>query len=419
MVDSSPDHHRSLRRFLGRGGVALVAEEWGLGGGAPVLLLHGAGQTRSAWDNIAAVLSERGYRAIAIDLRGHGESEWAQDGDYGIDAFADDVIAVARALPSAPVIVGASLGGLAAMVAEARAAVARALVLVDIAPRIEDAGVARIVAFMSSHADGFATLEEAADAIASYLPNRARPGDVSGLRKVLRAGEDGRWRWHWDPGFLDASKRWSERMDRSLFETAARQLRVPTLLVRGRDSDVVSPVGAAEFLRLAPHARFVDIASAGHMVAGDRNDVFTDAVVEFIGQLDCYTAAADMASASVLECFRRDFELLCTRAFAPRAPLVNADERATTRSSSALETHRPAATRPQSQERIPDDTVAVELPPQVAGECSERKAAFEQPEATSDARTRPRTERHVRALEKHRSVRRMKRSGGKRDGSGK
>lgn len=285
MCETSASADRVDCRFTGYGGLDLAGEAWGRDGAAPVLLLHGGGQTRGSWEHTARNLAQRGYRVIAIDLRGHGESEWSNDGDYGIDAFAGDVIAVARALPSPPVIVGASLGGLAAMIAEARGAVARALILVDIAPRIEDAGVARIVGFMSAHADGFATLEEAADAIASYLPHRSRPGDLSGLRRVLRAGSDGRWRWHWDPSFLDIRRR-SESGDSAIFEAAARHLRVPTLLVRGRRSDLLSPEGVAEFLELAPHARFVDIADAGHMVAGDHNDVFAAAIVEFIERLD-------------------------------------------------------------------------------------------------------------------------------------
>lgn len=271
--------------FVGHGGVQLVGEVTGPDGAPVVLLLHGGGQTRGAWDSTARSLADRGHRVFAIDLRGHGESEWAKDADYGVDAFSSDVICVARALPSPPVIVGASLGGLAAMVAEARAAVARGLVLVDIAPRIEDVGVTRIVSFMSAYPDGFATLQDAADAIAAYLPHRARPSDLSGLQRVLRAGTDGRWRWHWDPRFLELRRHSRQGEDQRLFEAAARHLTLPTLLVRGRRSDLLSPAGVEEFLQLVPHARFVDIADAHHMVAGDRNDAFAAAVVEFVDQL--------------------------------------------------------------------------------------------------------------------------------------
>jgi pimeloyl-ACP methyl ester carboxylesterase len=160
----------------------------------------------------------------------------------------------------------------------------RALVLVDIATQLEEGGVDRIVSFMSSAPEGFVSLEEAADAIAAYRPNRPRPANLEGLKKNLRLGDDGRWRWHWDPAFLSGKSR-GERRDPRVLGDAARALRVPTLLVRGRMSDMVSLEGVAAFREQCPHALFVDIADAGHMVVGDRNDAFTDAVVEFIDGL--------------------------------------------------------------------------------------------------------------------------------------
>lgn len=170
------------------------------------------------------------------------------------------------------------------MVAEARGEVARALVLVDIAPRIEDKGVARIVAFMSAHPNGFTSLDEAANAIAAYVPERPRSADSSGLQHHLRVGADGRLRWHWDPGFLDA-QRGPRGENAALLEAAARQLALPTLLVRGARSDLLSREGAEEFVALVPHARVVDVAGAGHMVAGDRNDAFAAAVLGFLDEI--------------------------------------------------------------------------------------------------------------------------------------
>ncbi len=182
-------------------------------------------------------------------------------------------------------MVGASLGGLAALLTAGEAApeLVSSLVLVDIAPRMDPVGVERIVGFMTGNPDGFASLEEAADAIAGYLPNRPRPTDLRGLQKNLRFGQDGRWRWHWDPAFMTGKQRPGATRDPERFERAARALRIPVLLIRGRMSDIVSEAGAQAFLDVVPHARFVDVSDAGHMVAGDRNDVFTDAVVEFLG----------------------------------------------------------------------------------------------------------------------------------------
>ena len=252
-----------------------------------MLLLHGGGQTRHSWAAVADRLAEAGYRAVAMDLRGHGESDWAADGDYSIGAFARDVEAMVGTLGRAPVVVGASLGGMAALVAEGEASVelSSGLVLVDIAPQIEPAGVDRIVSFMTAHTEGFASLDEAADAIAIYRPDRPRPADLRGLEKNLRQGPDGRWRWHWDPAFLAPDRGPSNRAHPARLDDAARRVRVPTLLVRGRRSDLLSEAGAQHFLALVPHARFVDVADAGHMVVGDRNDAFSNAVLGFVASV--------------------------------------------------------------------------------------------------------------------------------------
>jgi pimeloyl-ACP methyl ester carboxylesterase len=268
----------------GRGGLRLVGDAWGDPGHPPVLLLHGGGQTRHAWGGTAEALAREGWHAVSLDLRGHGESEWAPDSDYGADAFVDDVRAVVNRFERAPALVGASLGGIASLLAEAESprSICSALVLVDVAPRIEARGAVRIMNFMTARPEGFANLEEAADAVAAYLPHRRRPRDLSGLRKNLRLHEDGRLRWHWDPAFMRAGAGESAISRPDRLREAARAVRVPTLLVRGRLSDLLSEEGAREFLELVPHARFRDVSGAGHMVAGDRNDRFTDTVLTFL-----------------------------------------------------------------------------------------------------------------------------------------
>lgn len=267
------------------GPLRLAADAYGEPAHPPVVLLHGGGQTRHAWGGTAAALATSGRFAVSVDLRGHGDSDWAPDADYSIDAFACDLGAIARQLPARPVVVGASLGGLAALIAQGEhpEPPAAALVLVDIAPRVDPVGVGRIIGFMTAHQDGFATLDEAADAIAGYLHHRPRPRDRTGLAKNLRLGADGRYRWHWDPRFIDGTRRPDAVRNPERLERAARAIRVPALLVRGRQSDVVTEDGARAFLDLVPHARYVDVSGAGHMVAGDRNDRFTDAVVGFLG----------------------------------------------------------------------------------------------------------------------------------------
>jgi pimeloyl-ACP methyl ester carboxylesterase len=281
-------------RLPGRG-LELAADAYGPDDGPPVLLFPGGGQTRHSWDGTARLLGNKGWRATTVDLRGHGDSDWAPDADYSLDAFAADVRAVARHVARghtrAPALVGASLGGISSLIAIAEAEpgdpdgpVASGLVLVDVAPRLEPQGVARIGAFMLGHLDGFGSLEEVADAVAAYNPHRPRPSDLSGLRKNVRLHDDGRWYWHWDPRFMSPGRMDEPRSIRNedRLERAARTLTLPVLLVRGRQSDVLSEDGASHLQSLVPHARSVDVAGAGHMVAGDRNDVFNDAVVAFL-----------------------------------------------------------------------------------------------------------------------------------------
>ncbi len=161
---------------------------------------------------------------------------------------------------------------------------ASAIVLVDIAPRIESDGAQRITKFMTARPDGYASLEEAADAIAAYTRTRQRPRDLTSLAKNLREGPDGRFRWHWDPRFMGADGP-AEIADRERLLRAAGSLHAPALLVRGRESDILSEAGAREFLDHMPGAEFADVSGSGHMVAGDRNDAFTQAVRDFLDRV--------------------------------------------------------------------------------------------------------------------------------------
>lgn len=271
------------------GGVHLAVDIDGDPDGPGVVLLHGGGQTRHAWHGTLEALVAHGWHVWSADMRGHGDSEWAPDGDYGIDAFAGDALALARQFDRPPALVGASLGGLSSLVAigETDATIASALVLVDVAPKIERDGVDRIGAFMTSNLDGFASLEEVADLIASYNPHRPRPTNLEGLKKNLRQRADGRWTWHWDPRFVSGKfgspdETRSSLTDPTRLQDAARALTLPVMLVRGKVSDLLSEEGARQLKELVPHAEVLDVAGAGHMVAGDRNDLFNDAVVRFL-----------------------------------------------------------------------------------------------------------------------------------------
>jgi pimeloyl-ACP methyl ester carboxylesterase len=284
--------------MTGAAGNELIADVFGEGGSA-VLLLHGGGQTRHAWRKTAEQIARTGMTAYAVDQRGHGDSSWIADGAYSFFDFAADVRVMADTLRerhgSPPMVVGASLGGIASLLAQGAAqgrgegAIFAAIVLVDITPRVDTRGVGKIQGFMRAHArEGFASLQQAADAIAAYLPHRPRPPSPDGLKKNLRLQPDGRWRWHWDPGFLDGARAVSNGRPEveAALVAAARGLAIPALLVRGASSELVQEEHAQEFLALVPHASYADVSGARHMVVGDRNDQFSRVILAFLQNLE-------------------------------------------------------------------------------------------------------------------------------------
>jgi len=262
----------------------------------PVVFAHGFGQTRHAWTASARALAARGFQTLAYDARGHGDSDWnAPDLPYHGDQFVDDLIVVAGEQPRPPVLIAASMGGLFGLLAEARwPGLFSAMVLVDITPRWDTTGLERILAFMSAHPEGFASLEVAADVIAAYLPHRPRKSEDA-LRAVLREDGHGRWRWHWDPRLVAELAQDCEQHQDALAE-AARQVRCPLLLVSGGRSSLVTPQSVAEFLALAPHARHVQLPEATHMVAGDDNNAFTATVLDYLDVLPSASAVAQSAT---------------------------------------------------------------------------------------------------------------------------
>jgi pimeloyl-ACP methyl ester carboxylesterase len=273
-------------------GIALATQRWAGERSPSLVFAHGFGQTRHAWNGAARTLAEQGFDATTFDARGHGESERVPRGEYHMEQFVADLLVVSAEAVSPdgrpPVLVGASMGGLLGLMAAGEADPARppfsALILVDITPRWETAGVERILGFMRAHPDGFASYEEAASAIEAYLPHRRERKSEAQLKPLLRQDEQGRLRWHWDPALLDGLVQESERYQPRLFAAAAR-VEVPVLLLSGSRSDVVSSQTVDEFLRLVPHARHVSLADATHMVAGDANDAFTREISQFMQSL--------------------------------------------------------------------------------------------------------------------------------------
>lgn len=280
-----PGTPRPMNAWVGAHGNHLRGDCWGDPSAPIVVLLHGGGQTRHAWRHTARALGSAGFYAVAYDARGHGDSDWIPDGGYGDQAMAEDLACVLRTIGAArPVLIGASMGGITGLVAAGSGVVdAAALILADVAHTTAQDGFARVRSFMARHGQGFASLDEAADAVGAYkgtddVPRR----NPAGLAKNLRQGPDGRLYWHWDPRFLDGREDLAGRAQR--LTQCVRQLRVPTLLVRGARSDVVTPQAVREFLALCPYASHVDVAGAGHMLTGDDNDVFGRVALDFIRQ---------------------------------------------------------------------------------------------------------------------------------------
>jgi len=272
------------RRYTGAKGVELVADVGGDPRAPTIILLHGGGQTRHSWGGAMRQLVLRGYHVINLDARGHGDSQWAADGDYSLEVLAKDLECVIETLKSRPALVGASMGGATALlVAGAHAnPVAAALVLVDIVPRIDTGGAAKIRSFMSSGGKGFGTLQEASDAVAAYNPHRPRPKSNAGLMKNLRLRIDGRLYWHWDPRVLQQVRHAEPPLFADRLNSAAEQVRIPTLLVRGLESDIVTEAAVTDFRAHLPQLEVFDVSGAGHMVAGDKNDAFNQGVFEFM-----------------------------------------------------------------------------------------------------------------------------------------
>jgi len=275
--------------FKGHQDIKIAADVWGSNNQELVILLHGGGQTRHAWGDTGKKLAEAGYHSVALDLRGHGDSEWHADGDYSIRAYKDDLVSIINEIGKPARLVGASLGGMASLLLagdEINSDLCTALIMVDIGIYPDPVGSDRIVSFMLSGEGGFNSLEDVAKSISDYLPHRKKPKDLEGLKKNLRLKDDGRYYWHWDPRFI---RRRPDSQDREgyfdLQLKAAEKVTIPTLLIRGALSDVVTMEDVDYFLSMISHAKFVEIEKAAHMIAGDRNDIFAEEAIKFLKSL--------------------------------------------------------------------------------------------------------------------------------------
>ena len=245
-------------------GRALRAIVWGQGP-AELVLLHGGSQNAHTWDTVALAL---GRPLVALDLPGHGLSDWRDDHDYTVEHGADDVAVAIEALaPAAAVVVGMSLGGLTSVALAARHPEAvRRLVLVDVTPGVNAEKAKAIIDFVSGP-EYFTSFDEILERTVKFNPTRSEASLRRGIVHNATALPDGRWSWRWDPHrgpsrerILDSSRLWD----------AIEGIKVPLLLVRGGDSPVVDDDDVAELVRRNPQARVAVVAGAGHSIQGDR-----------------------------------------------------------------------------------------------------------------------------------------------------
>lgn len=273
----------SRRTFRTFDGLHIAADEAGAPDAPPVVLLHGIGQTRFSWKSLMLPLAGAGFHAISCDLRGHGESDWEAAGDYELTSLVLDLRGILAELGRPTILVGASMGGIIGLLAEGESEqrLLDRLVLVDVSPRVRMEGAERILSFMTGKPEGFGSVEEVAQAVAQYNPHRPVPDSLDGLKRNLRE-RDGRFFWHWDPAFVAARDRDDETTWERI-QAAVRHVDVPTRLVHGAKSDLVGEEEVRYFRELMPTLDYVDVAGAGHMIAGDRNDAFQSAVLDFLG----------------------------------------------------------------------------------------------------------------------------------------
>lgn len=281
--------------ILGHRGHQLAATRWQPADrtvrGPAVIMLHGGGQSRLSWSRAGVPLAEAGFEILAVDTRGHGDSDWAPDGDYSVETMASDLESIVGTFDRQVTLVGASLGGIVSMLAGARIPERVAsILLVDIVPSFDREGGQRVKAFMQSGIDGFDTLEQVAEAVAHYLPHRTHKPSPDRLSRRLRKRADGRWYWAWDPAVIFGRERPADELEEAMVR-AAQQLRgIPMVLLHGAESDVVRSEGIESFLRQVPWLQVTTVADATHTAAGDDNDAFVSTVLTLLTEGSAHAA---------------------------------------------------------------------------------------------------------------------------------
>jgi pimeloyl-ACP methyl ester carboxylesterase len=265
--------------FVGGDGDSLVGDIYG--NGPTLVLLHGGGQSRTSWRIAANCLANAGYSACALDLRGHGDSDWSPVGDYRIERHVADLVRVVEALGAPAIMVGASFGGhVALLMAARRPELVSALVLCDVTPWIEGEATRAIRKIMGAAGAGFASVHEAArhiDLVRGYPTDQ----DPDKLGRHMRLGPGGRLYWRWDPRFFSSQEEESEQLA-DLLTFAAGQIKIPVMLIRAGLSEIVTKDQVSHFVQWVPHAALAEIAGARHTVTTRDNEPYASAILQFL-----------------------------------------------------------------------------------------------------------------------------------------
>jgi len=276
-----------LERSVSVDGLNLAYQEWGSPGAPAIVMLHGFGVSGHMFDEFAERMQDR-YRLLALDQRGHGDSDWAEDGNYSRDAFVADVEGFRKQLGIEKfILIGHSMGGLNSVAyTNAYPQHVRALVLVDVGPEAAKEGVDNIVRFTRGPDE--LDFEEFVQMAHRFNQRRTLENIRERMRHRLKPTESGKWTWKFDRRFREPGS--GLKIGSSLSNDESwqlfRNIAVPTLLIRGGESDVLTPEVAERCTQEIRHSRLVIVPGAGHSVPGDNPDAFTEAVREFIADVE-------------------------------------------------------------------------------------------------------------------------------------
>ena len=266
-------------------GMRLNWLDWGTAGRPAVIFLHGGCLTARTWDLVCLAL-RTDHHCLAPDARGHGDSEWAPDAEYGIEAFVDDLARLVEHLGlRRPILVGQSLGGLTGLAyARRRPDEVAGLALVDVVADVQDEGRRRIVDFAAKTAQ-LGSLEEFLERAQAFNPARDPRLLRRSLQHNLRRLPSGRWAWKYDPRIVAPERH--ERIRADLREECADVggVTCPVLVLRGANSDVVTPEAAESFARSLPDGRVATVPDAGHTIQGDNARGLVEALRPFLAEV--------------------------------------------------------------------------------------------------------------------------------------